>query len=308
MHTTSLARLDLNLLVSLDALLTERSVTRAAARLGLSQPALSASLSRLRIHFNDEILTRQGNAYDLTPLASRLAEQTALALDSARRVFSTQAEWDPSESNREFTVFGSDYSFATIGHLVTNLAAERAPDVRFRFMQHTTKFIEDVATQLRGTDALIVPHGFLTDLPYLDIATDDWVVLASASNTRIGGELTMADVAASPWVFTYQSRTAFTSAARQMQQLGVEPRVECVVEGFLAMPFFIAGTQRLGLIQSHLAAFALQNPAIRVLECPFEATPITEALWWHPIHQRDPEHAWMRALFAEVGAGLSAAR
>lgn len=304
MATTSLARLDLNLLVSLDALLTERSVTRAATRLGLSQPALSASLSRLRIHFNDEILTRQGNAYELTPLASRLAEQTAVALDSARRVFSTQAEWDPSESTREFAIFGSDYSFATIGHLVTELAAERAPDVRFRFMQHTTQIIEDVATQLRSADALMVPHGFLTDLPYLDIATDSWVVLASASNTSIGDELTMEDVAASPWVFTYQSRTAFTSAARQMQQLGVEPRVECVVEGFLAMPFFIAGTQRLGLIQSHLAGFALQNPDIRVLDCPFEATPITEALWWHPIHQRDPEHAWMRALFAEVGAGL----
>ena len=93
--TTTLARLDLNLLVSLDALLTERSVTRAAQRLNLSQPALSASLARLRLHFNDQILSREGNSYQLTPLASRLAEQTGLALDAAQRVFASQAAWDP---------------------------------------------------------------------------------------------------------------------------------------------------------------------------------------------------------------------
>src|SRR6478736_4676253 len=99
-----LSRLDLNLLIALDALLTERSVTRAAERLRLSQPALSASLSRLRAHFNDPILARQGNTYELTPLASRLAEQTGSALDAARRVFESQAEWDPGESTREFAV------------------------------------------------------------------------------------------------------------------------------------------------------------------------------------------------------------
>ena len=129
-----LSRLDLNLLVSLDALLTERSVTRAAERLRLSQPALSASLARLRNHFNDPILARQGNTYELTPLASRLAEHTGSALDAARRVFESQAEWDPSVSTREFAVYGSDYAFATIGRRVSVLAARRAPGVRFRFL------------------------------------------------------------------------------------------------------------------------------------------------------------------------------
>jgi hypothetical protein len=82
-----LSRLDLNLLISLDALLTERSVTRAAERLHLSQPALSASLSRLRTHFGDPILARRGNTYELTPFAVRLTEHTTTALDAARRVF-----------------------------------------------------------------------------------------------------------------------------------------------------------------------------------------------------------------------------
>ena len=99
-----MSRLDLNLLIALDALLTERSVTRAAERLRLSQPALSASLSRLRIHFGDPILARRGNTYELTPLALRLADHTTIALDAARRVFESQATWDPSESVRQFSI------------------------------------------------------------------------------------------------------------------------------------------------------------------------------------------------------------
>lgn len=305
MANPSLSRLDLNLLVALDALLTERSVTRAAEQLHLSQPALSASLSRLRVHFSDEILTREGNTYTLTPLALRLAEHTGVALDSVRRVFSSQATWEPTESTREFTLYGSDYAFATIGHLVSEMAASRAPGVRFRFMQHTPELVEDVVHHLRIADGILMPHGFLSDLPYLDVFTDDWVVLASADNAEIGDELTMDDVARMPWVFTYQSRSAFTSAGRQMQQLGIEPRVECVVEGFLALPFFIAGTRRLGLIQSNLAEFARLDPRLRVLPCPFPATPLTEALWWHPIYSRDPEHQWMRELVREAATTLA---
>ena len=80
----NLASLDLNLLVSLDALLQERSVTRAAARMGLSQPALSASLARLRRHFGDELLTRVGNEYRLTPLAVQLRDLARLALSRRR--------------------------------------------------------------------------------------------------------------------------------------------------------------------------------------------------------------------------------
>ena len=299
-----LSRLDLNLLVSLDALLTERSVTRAAERLHLSQPALSASLARLRTHFHDPILARTGNTYELTPLASRLSEHTAAALDAARRVFESQAEWDPSQSTREFSIYGSDYSIATTGRRLAALAAERAPGVRFRFMLHNPQIVEDAVTRLRGADALLMPHGFLTDLPFTDLWNDRWVVLASDDNSDIGELVTLDDVASSPWVFTYLSRSAFTSATRQIQQLGIEPKVETVVESFLAMPMFIAGTNRLGLIQSGLTEYARGIGRVRVLDLPFDATPIHNAMWWHPVHRRDPEHEWLRTLAVEATSEL----
>lgn len=303
---SSLSRLDLNLLVSLDALLTERSVTRAAERLHLSQPALSASLARLRTHFNDPILARTGNTYELTPLASRLSEHTATALEAAQRVFDSQAEWDPSQSTREFSFLGSDYSFSTTGRRVSALAARRAPGVRFRFMMHNPQIVDDALNRLRNADALLMPHGFLTDLPYTDLWTDTWVVLAAEDNTEIGDQVTFDDIARLPWVFTYLSRSAFTSATRQIQQLGIEPRVEAVVESFLAMPMFIAGTNRLGLIQAGLADYARNAGGVRVFDPPFDATPIHNALWWHPVHRRDPEHEWMRNLVTEAATELAA--
>lgn len=300
----SLARLDLNLLVALDALLTERSVTKAAERLHLSQPALSASLSRLRTHFSDPLLARRGNNYELTALAIRLADHTSIALESARRVFDSQADWTPEESTREFSVYGSDYAVATIGAAVSGLAAERAPGVRFRFMVHSPTVIDEIETRLRSVDALLIPHGFLTDLPYLDLWRDRWLVVAADTNVRADDGLTMELMADSHWVFTYQTRTAFTSASRQLQQLGIEPHIDAVVESFLALPRFISGTKRLGLIQSSLADFALGTPGIRLFEPPFDATPVLNALWWHPVHERDPEHAWMRGIFAEAALGL----
>jgi LysR family transcriptional regulator, nod-box dependent transcriptional activator len=296
-----MSRLDLNLLVALDALLAERSVTRAADALRLSQPALSASLARLRVHFGDALLTREGNKYELTPLAIRLAEQTGAALEATRRVFAAQAEWDPSESTREFSIYGSDHGLYVFGPTVAELAAERAPGVRFRFMNHTPDIVEDASNVLRSVDGMLLPHGYITDLPYEDVASDGWRILASQDNERVGEKLTMNDMAELPWVFTYQSQSAFTPAGRQMQQLGIEVHIDVVVEGFMTLPAFVAGTPRLALIQAHLTDYALQHPGIRVLEPPFEATPISTALWWHPVHRRDPEHAWLRSLFAEVG-------
>jgi DNA-binding transcriptional LysR family regulator len=301
------SRLDLNLLVSLDALLTERSVTRAAERLHLSQPALSASLARLRTHFNDPILARTGNSYELTPLASRLSEHTAAALDAARRVFESQAEWDPSQSTREFTIYGSDYSLATTGRRLAALAGERAPGVRFRFLVHNQQIVEDAVIRLRGADGLLMPHGFLTDLPYTDLWTDTWVIVADKDHPSLGEDITLDDIARLPWVFTYQSRSAFTSATRQIQQLGIEPRVEAVVESFLALPMFIAGSDRLALVQAGLADYARDTGGVKVYAPPFDATPILNAMWWHPVHRRDPEHEWLRNLAVEAASGLQPA-
>ncbi|UOQ57424.1 LysR family transcriptional regulator [Leucobacter allii] len=296
-----MSRLDLNLLIALDALLTERSVTRAAARLHLSQPALSASLSRLRTHFGDPLLARRGNAYELTPLAVRLAEHTSTALEAARRVFESQADWTPEASTREFLVYGSDYAFATVGQAASKLAAAVAPGVRFRFELHTPGLVEEAQARMRSADGILIPHGHITDLRSTELWSDRWVLLADARHPFTGKTPAMTDLAERPWVFTYQSRSAFTSVGQQLRALGIEPRIEAVVQSFLALPHFIRGTDRLGVVQSAVALHAAELPGIRIVDPPFDAVPVANALWWHPVHEHDPEHAWMRSIFQSAG-------
>src|SRR5690606_33738350 len=105
-----------------------------------------------------------------------------------------------------FTVYGSDYSFATIGTIASRLAAERAPLMRFRFRQHTPVIVEDAVNVLRVSDAMILPHGFLQGLPHLDVLRDEWKVIIASDNPHVGDELTMQQLQELPWVMSYQTR------------------------------------------------------------------------------------------------------
>jgi DNA-binding transcriptional LysR family regulator len=297
----NLSNLDLNLLVPLDALLRERSVTRAAASLGLSQPSLSSSLARLRRHFHDELLTRVGNSYELTPMAVQLRQRTEAALISFERAFASTPRFDPATSQREYRVIGSDYPMAVLAGQVGRILAERAPRLRLRFERLTNDVVDGVPDNLRNVDALVLPHGYISDLPHLDLFSDTWMCLIASDNPHVGSSLTMEHLSELPWVFTYHSATAFTAAGRQLQTLGIEPHVQMVVESFLALPFLISGTDRIGLVQSHLVPRLTAAGDVRALPCPYDVVPLVDAMWWHPIYNADPEHAWLRDVFVEAG-------
>ncbi|MCD2191894.1 LysR family transcriptional regulator [Actinomycetospora endophytica] len=299
-----LVNLDLNLLLSLRALLTERNVTRAAAALGLSQPAVSAALARLRRHFGDELLTRIGNHYELTPLAVRLVDRTENAVAGVERVFSAAPDFDPAATTREFTLLVSDYATAVLGPPLAAALAERAPEARLRLRPHTPEDVSGADERLRGVDGLLIPHGFVDDLPYLDLYEDRWVLLVARDNPRVGATVTLDDLATLPWVTIYHRPTAFTAAAQQLRAHGIEPHPQVVVESFLPVPELVAGTDRVGLLQGRLAARLRPEDGVRVVPCPFDAAPLVEAMWWHPMYDGDPAHRWLRALLAEVGAAL----
>jgi DNA-binding transcriptional LysR family regulator len=304
----NLSNLDLNLLVPLDALLRERSVTRAAASLGLSQPSLSSSLARLRRHFHDELLTRVGNSYELTPMAVQLRQRTEAALISVERAFASTPRFDPATSQREYRVISSDYPMAILAGQVGRILAERAPNLRLRFERLTPDFVDGVPDSLRDIDALVLPHGYLTDVPHRDLFSDTWMCLVSSDNPKVGDTLSMEQLSQLPWVFTYHSATAFTAAARQLQTLGIELRVQMVVESFLALPFLVTGTDRIALVQAHLVPRLTAAGDVRALPCPYDVVPLVDAMWWHPIYNFDPEHAWLRNVFAEAGRSIDEGR
>ncbi len=293
---TNIANLDLNLLVSLDALLQHRSVTRAAQQLGLSQPALSASLGRLRRHFGDELLYRVGNEYRLTPLAAELRQRARLALDGVERVFSAQPEFDPSSSTREFSLLVSDYGIAVLGDTLAGLLAERAPGARLRFAPTSPDLVARADQSLLSFDLMLLPHGFVTDLPHADLYRDRWVIVLSADNPLVADELDTAQLQTLPWVLVYHGPTASTPAARQLRMLGIEPRGQVITESFLTVPALVAGSERIALLQHRLVALLPLNAGVRTVPCPVDVGPLVEAMWWHPVYDRDPEHLFLREL------------
>jgi DNA-binding transcriptional LysR family regulator len=300
-----LSNLDFNLLRTLDVVLEERSVTRTAERLGVSQPAVSLALAKLRRHFHDDLLRRAGNQYELTPLGIELRARTGLAMTGIRRVFEAQPDFDPVSNEREFTVLTSDYAMAVVGGALQELTVQSAPRVTMRLEAHSAQIVEHAREILRTVDGMIIPHGFLSNLPYMNLFEDGWVCLVAKSNRRVGRTLTMDHLAELPWAFTYLTPTAFTPAARQLQMLGIEPHVQMVVASFLALPFVIAGTERIALVQSRVARQLTAHPDVQALPCPYDAVPISEAFWWHPMYERDPGHLWLRRYLADACGKLA---
>ncbi|MFF5553096.1 LysR family transcriptional regulator [Streptomyces olivaceoviridis] len=298
----NLARLDLNLVVALRALLEERNVTRAGQRVGLSQPAMSAALARLRRHFDDDLLARVGGHYELTALGQVLLDRTSTAYDVLERLFSSQADFDPASENREFRLLASDYAVAVFGTELARVVHAEAPGIRLRFTQTPPTVVDDTATLLSATDGLLMPHGVISDFPATDLYDDRWVFVVARDHPGVEGGLTRHDLARLPWV-TYQ-RTYDAPAVRQLGMLGIEPRVEISVDNFQLLPLMVAGTRRIALIQARLARMLAPIAAVRVVEPPYEAVPLREALWWHPVHTHDAAHIWLRETAARVGASL----
>ncbi len=292
----NVASLDLNLLVSLDALLGQRSVTRAARQLGLSQPALSASLARLRRHFGDELLTRVGNEYRLTPLAGQLQLQARLALESVHRVFTAQASFDPAESTREFSLLLSDYGVTVLGDTLAALLDEVAPHARLRLAPHTPDLVDRADQTLLAVDLMLLPMGFLADLPHAELYGDEWVVVFSADHPDIEDEVTVDHLRTLPWVAVYHGPTSSTPAARVLRQRGIEPRVQVVTENFLTVPGLVVGSRRISLLQRRLVDLLPLDTGVRTLPCPLDVGGLVEAMWWHPVYERDPDHVFLRDL------------
>ena len=295
----TLCNLDLNLLCALDALLRERNVTRAGASLCVSQPAMSASLSKLRRHFNDQLLERQGLQYVLTPLGASLRDLVEETLRLAQRTFDTQRNFESERSDREFHIVASDYAQAVLGPALATLAAHRAPHVRLRFENVGVHTIDDVELRLRTIDALFVPTGFVEGYPHFELYRDTWVCVAWDGNTDISEDTlrTCSRIAA------YDSDRTFTYADRHLDILGFD-RSSVVTDGFLATPFLLTGTNAVALLPKRLAELTKEAAALRILPTNFNLPPLIESVWWHDINNADPGHRWLRGLIRDAAKSI----
>jgi LysR family nod box-dependent transcriptional activator len=303
----NLGGLDLNLLVALDALLSERSVTRAAQRVGLSQPGMSNALARLRRLFDDPLLVRQGATLVPTTRAEALAGPVHDALEMIRSALDSPARFDPATDRRAFRLSCSDYSvLMLIGPLVRALGAE-APGVVVEVLPR----LADASRALVNgdVDLVIEPPEIMgnVDLEALRLWDDRWACCVWEGNTQVGKRMTMERYTALGHLI-YSMGSAGQPVALpdlHLARLGVPRRIEVSVESFLLAPFLLQGTDLVTLIPKRAEAFLRRIGDIRVLESPVELPALIETLWWHPRLTGDPAHAWLRGRISRVSAALA---
>ncbi len=303
----NLAGVDLNLLVALDALLAERSVTRAAARVGLSQPGMSNTLARLRKLFGDPLLVREGLALVPTPRAESLREPVREALSLIQRALDDRPGFDPASGHATFTVSCSDYSLLMlIGPLVRRLAAA-APGLTIQVLPRAP----DPVRLLRDGEAdfVIEPAEIMPDaaLPRMRLFTDRWLCCVWEGSAAVGDRMTMETyLRLGHVVYSAVRGHPVSLVDTYLVQAQVPRRIEFTVESFLLAPFLLQGTDLVTLVPERAASHLRRTAAVRFLEPPLHLPSITEMLWWNPRHGADPAHAWLRARIAEVAAEISA--
>jgi DNA-binding transcriptional LysR family regulator len=301
---TSVSGVDLNLLAVLGALLEERNVTRAGARLRLSQPTMSGALARLRQHFGDELLVRFGREYRLTPAATRLLPVVREALEQVERTLSTPPRFDPATSERRFSIAICGQALMALSDLVRRVHSA-APRVRLDMWPVTTALMENGRPGWPGYDLLIAPVGFWPAGQPEVIMRDRLVYVADPANPALrDGALTVERLAALPHAVARLPQAELASAA--LERLGVTPSVTVTTGGWLPLPFLVAGTDLVAVVPERLARRVCRAAQVTVVEPPFGPVELAEAAWWHPLRATDPALGWLRATLREVASACAA--
>ena len=289
----NLSQFDLNLLVSLDALLIERNVTRAGQRVGLSQPAMSGTLSRLRDLFKDELLVRVGRQLELTPLAQELAPQLRTQLQGVEDLLNARRSFIPATEVRTFSIAASDYVvFLLLQPLVARMA-DQAPGIKLQFVR-----LDSASVDRLGEDAIdfvVMPSYLQTHFPSTELFSDRWVCVVWSGNPRVGKTLTEAQYLGLPHLaFSMPNENAGSAADVHLSHLGVHRRIAAWTESFILSPFLVRGTEMVTLMHERVAK-ALETAAdARIITPPYDLPELKEVLLWNPRRTSDPPHLWMR--------------
>lgn len=285
-------RLDLNLLVALDALLTERSVSLAAERICLSQSATSSALGRLREYFGDDLLVVKGRQMVLTSRGESLVEPVRAVLEQIRTTISVSPPFDPATSDRTIRIMASDYVTEVSLANALNILQAEAPDMRFHIIPMSEQLLE---TLERGFVDLVITidYAISTDHPRQILFEDDYVVAGWKDNPAMHQPMTkelyfqLGHISAR---FGRAKLFAFEDwfVRRQKQAR----RVEIIAPSFLTLPSLIIGSNRIATMHRKLATRLAEYLPIVLREVPLDIPPIREAIQWHISNNNDPAIRW----------------
>ena len=290
---------DLNLLVALDALLVERSVSRAAVRLHLSQPATSALLARLRELFGDPLLLRSARGMLPTPRALELLAPIKQVLDEIDAIIQPRAAFDPDSAEHTFTLSASDYvEYALLPTLVDYLE-RNAPRVRLEVrpldLQTVAKQMEIGDVDLCITGLLNAPAGMHETTLY----TERIVSVVRRNHPDVGEKLTLETFCSLEHITVSVQGSSFSARIDEaLAILGRRRYARLAVQHFLLVPEIVARSDMISALPERLALGYASK--LRILEPPIELAALSVGQVWHERNQREPAQIWLREVVLKL--------
>jgi DNA-binding transcriptional LysR family regulator len=295
-----MARPDLNLLVTLDVLLAEGSVARAARRLRLSPSAMSRALARLREATGDPLLVRAGRGLVSTPRAIALRERVAQLVQDAEAVLRPAEKPDLDRLVRTFTLRTSDGFVENFGPgLIARVAAE-APGVRLRFV---SKLDKDSAPLREGTvdlETAVVGETAGPELRVQALFRDRFVGVVRSGHRLARGRITPARYAAAGHIAVSRRGVDRGPIDAALKVLGLERAIATIVAGFATALALARATDLVASVPARHTGKLREG--MHTFALPFAAPEITVSLLWHPRQHADPAHAWLRRCVRDVCA------
>ena len=296
----NVADLDLNLLRVFDAVLRDGSVTAAAARLGLSQPAMSNALARLRRLLGDPLFMRTPGGMRPTPFAQQLAAPVQQALDLIRASLSQQAGFEPRTSDRIFRLQLTDVGeIAFLPPLLERLQRD-APRVRIE----TQHLPQDEVSDALASGEVDLAVGFLPELSQgvvqKRLFRDRYVCLVRADHPLIGSRLTLAQFLAATHVLVSSRGSAHEIVEQTLRNQGVVRRIALRVPHFTVVPMILARTDHMVIVPEGLVRAITRFGRFKALKPPVEIPALDVKVHWHERFDRDPGVVWLRGVLLDL--------
>jgi DNA-binding transcriptional LysR family regulator len=286
--------LDLNLLVALDVLLDEKNVTKAAERLNISQPAMSAALSRLREHFNEPLLVLHGKRMVPTPAAQSIREPLKALFQDVEILSTKFTHFDPAISQRRFRIVASDYLLAVIFPALTQKLDQIAPGITmdcFQPSDQTQQRLDQGDIDLVFTPGELVDHNHPSELLF----EEKYVVVGWEKNPALKrGRIKEEDFFNASHVVVeigQLSRSSF--AETHLREGHGERRIDIKVSSFLVAPEMVVNTMKLTVMHERLARLFSQRLDIAIAELPFDFPIMREMLQYHESRRHDVGLRWL---------------
>ena len=295
-----LASLDLNLLVLLDALLDELNVTKAGDRVGLSQPAASNALKRLRLALHDPLLEKDGRRLRLTERAHQLKRPLHKALSEVRKALEQGAGFDPETTQPRLRLFASDHIALVLMPALQQRIAARSPKaeivVHWEQGQRAVELLESGTVDVAIGRYYNTPDAICRTTLY----EEELVILARRDHPLFQKKVTAARFASYPRIATSFDGRIFGDQEQAIARAGIEVKAAIVLPHLIAAPLLTLGTELITIAPLKMAKRLSEMVALDWRELPFEALPVPIEMLWHENSAADPALTWFRQVIVEA--------